>query len=147
MRKSRLLLLSVLPLLFLPDAGLCGGTDACRIVAAILSVYPPMDVGVSGSPAGIPGEPAGCLVLASAPTALIYGEVAPAEAVRGYFVGTGWEEEPRLSADGPGTVAFAFRGNDTLCRAEGGAPAWIEDGEWFMSDRYELAVECAPRPD
>ena len=70
------------------------------------------------------------------------GEVDPAEALRRHFEGTGWEEDARLAADGPGTTAFAFRKSGISCRAEGGAHAGIEDGKPFRSDRYELTVEC-----
>lgn len=150
MRKSRLLSLSVPLLLALPGIGLCDGIDDCRTVAAILSVYPPLEVVASAAPvrsAPDAAERPGCRVQASGPTALIFGEVDPAEAVGIYFAGTGWEEDARLSADGPGTTSFAFRRGGMMCRTEGGAHAWIEDGESFMSDRYEITVECTPQPD
>jgi hypothetical protein len=150
MRKFRLLSLSVPLLLTLPGIGLCDGIGDCRTVAAILSVYPPLEVVASAAPvrsALDATERPGCRVRASGPTELIFGEVDPAEAVGIYFAGTGWEEDARLAADGPGTMSFAFRREGILCRTEGGAHAWVEDGESFMSDRYEIAVECAPQPE
>jgi len=99
MRLPRLLLL-VIPLMFcLPGAGLCGKEDAgnptgrgrpipemvlgtCRTIAAILSVYPALEVRKSEETIrdlqGIPERP-GCRVIASGPTSGIAGEIDPAE--------------------------------------------------------------------
>ena len=150
MRKSRFLSLSVPLLLALPGIGLCDGIDDCRTVAAILSVYPPLEVVASAAPvraAPDAAERPGCRVQASGPAARIFGEVDPAEAVWIYFAGTGWEEDARLSADGPGTMSFAFRRDGVLCHTEGGAHAWLEDGEAFVSERYGIEVACAAHPE
>ena len=162
MKLPRLLLL-VIPLMFcLPGAGLRGEEDAgnptgrgrpipemvlgtCRTIAAILSVYPALEVRKSEETIrdlqGIPERP-GCRVIASGPASGIAGEIDPAEAVKVHFQGTGWMQEIRYAADGPGTTSFAFRKHGMLCRVSGGAHSWIEDGKPFTSERYELEAGC-----
>jgi hypothetical protein len=151
----------------LPGAGLCGGRDAgnptgmsqpipdkvsgtCRTIAAILAVYPALEVRKSEEPVrdvqGIP-ERHGCRIIAFGPTSGIAGETDPAEAVKRLLQGTGWTEEIRYAADGPGTTSFAFRKCGMLCWVSGGAHSWIEDGKPFSSDKYELEAGCGPEPD
>ena len=167
MRLLRLLLLVIPFMFFLPSAGICGRTDAgnpngmgrpvldkvlgtCQTIAAILSVYPTLEVRKSEEPIrdlqGIPERP-GCRIIAFGPTWGIAGEIDPAEAVRGHFQGTDWMEEISYAADGPGTTSFAFRKNRMLCRVSGGAHSWIEDGKHFTSEKYELEAGCVPDPD
>jgi len=150
MRKRRLLPMAVAFLLLFPGPGLCEGNGSCKTIAAILSVYPALEVRKSEGPVRSlrdATEHPGCSVHASGPTALILGDVDPAEALRRYFSGSGWEEDLRLAADGPGTTSFAFRKEGVFCRTSGGAHSWIEGGETFTSERYELTVECAPEPE
>lgn len=166
MRLLRLLL-PVIPLLFfLPGTGLCEGKDAvrpegksrpipdkvsgtCRTIAAILAVYPSLEVRKSEGPVldlqGGTVRP-GCRILASGPASGISGETDPAEAVRDMFQGSGWKEETRDSADGPGTTSFAFRNYGMSCRVKGGAHSWMEDGKLFSSEKYELEAGCVPDP-
>lgn len=166
--KLRRLLLPVISLMFfLPGAGICGRNDAgnpngmsqtipdkvlgtCQTIAAILSVYPTLEVRKSEEPIrdlqANPERP-GCRIIAFGPTWGIAGEIDPAEAVRGHLEGTGWMEEIRYAADGPGTTSFAFRKNRMLCRVSGGAHTWIEDGKPFTSERYELEAGCVSDPD
>jgi hypothetical protein len=166
MRLPRLLLLVMPFMLFLSGTGLGEGKDAgrpkgmsqtvtdkvsgtCRTIAAILAVYPALEVRKSKEPVrelqGIPERP-GCRIIASGPASGIVGEIDPAESVRGHFRGKGWKEEISYSADGPGTTSFAFRNDGILCRVSGGAHSWIEDGKPFTAERYELEAECVSEP-
>ncbi|MBP2668498.1 MAG: hypothetical protein H6Q80_700 [Deltaproteobacteria bacterium] len=164
MGKRHLLSLAVTFLFCFPGFGLCEGADAdrpngadpparvdargtCATIAAILTVYPPLEVRRSDGPVRDSrtfAEHPGCRVLVSGPTALIAGEVDPADAVRVFFAGTGWEEDIRLAADGPGTTSFVFRKNGIFCQLRGGANSWIEDGKTFTSETYELEAGCVP---
>ena len=149
MRKRPILPMAVAFLLFIPGSGLCEGNGSCRTIAAILSVYPALEVRKSEGPVRSlrdATERPGCRVHASGPTALILGEVDPAQALMRYFFDSGWEEDLRLTADAPGTTSFVFRKEGVFCRTSGGAHSWIEGGETFTSERYELTVECAPEP-
>lgn len=164
MRSLRLFSLVMSFMFLLPRAGLCEGKDAghtngarrpipgkvsgtCRTIAAILVVYPTLEVRKSEETIrnvpGIPERP-GCRVVASGPVSGIAGETDPAEAVKGQFQGDGWVEDIRYAADGPGTTSFAFRKNGILCRVTGGAHSWIEGGKHFTSDRYDLEAGCVP---
>jgi hypothetical protein len=149
---------------FLPVPGRCGveeaaqphgrnsripaaALDACRTVAAILVVYPSLEVRKSEGPVrDFPGdrEGTGCRIAASGPSSGIAGEIDPADAVRNLFREDGWIEDVRYAADGPGTTSFVFRKNGVCCRAGGGAHSWIEDGKAFTSETYELEAECIP---
>lgn len=136
-------------------AGPSSGTDrpapeaaraACRTIAAILAVYPTMEVGtaegpVRGMPAG--AERPGCRVFATSPAWGLVGEVPPDQALRDLMGQLGWEEDPRHTADGPGTASFALRKKGALCLVSGGAPSAIEEGGIFLAATYELLAECA----
>ncbi len=165
-KKQIVLSVALTVMVFLSGAGLCqeAGTGragrgnfpgpdtaigACRTIAAILSVYPALDVKMS------PGtvrdgkdrtERPGCRVHASGPTSGIAGEVRPDDAVRNWLGQAGWEEDPLCAADGPGTTSFAFRKDDVLCTVGGGAHSWIEDGQILTADRYELEAGCMADP-
>jgi hypothetical protein len=122
----------------------------CRTIAAVLSVYPPLEVRKSEEPVRDVqriSERPGCRVLASGPTSGMFGEIDPAEAVRGRFQGDGWMEDIRYAADGPGTTSFAFRKNRILCTVSGGAHSWIEDGKTFTSERYGIEAACVSEHD
>lgn len=167
MGKQRLLSLTASFLLCLPGVGLCEGNDpghrnganrpvpvdargTCATVAAILAVYPPLDVRRSDGPVRdfrTGAESPGCSVVVSGPAARIAADVDPAEAVRIFFLGTGWQEDDLYAADGPGTASFAFRKGGVICQLHGGAHSWIEDGVAYTSETYELEAGCAPRPD
>ncbi len=167
MKLLRLLLLIIPFMFFLPSAGICGSMDAgnpngmgqpipdnvlgtCRTIAAILSVYPTLEVRKSEEPIrDLPANPErpGCRIIAFGPAWGIAGEIDPAEALRSHLQGTGWMEDIRYAADGPGTTSFAFRKDRMLCRVSGGAHSWIEDGKPFTSDRYQLEAACVSDPD
>ena len=149
MRSSRLLCLAVFLPLLAPCPGRCE-EEPCRTVGAMLSVYPALDVRRSQAPptASPDGrQRPGCRVHASGPAAMLAGEVDPAEAVRRYFHGTGWEEDARPTADGPGTTSFAFRKAGMSCRTSAGARSRLEGVNTSGSDRYGITVECVPRSD
>jgi len=167
MSLQRLLLLLIPFMFFLPSAGLCEGKDAgppngmkqpipnmakgtCETIAAILAVYPTLEVRKSEGPVrDLQGtaERLGCRIIAFGPTSGIAGEIDPAEAVRGQLQGDGWMEDIRYSADGPGTTSFVFRKDRILCGVSGGAHSWIEDGKTFTSEKYELEAWCASNLD
>jgi hypothetical protein len=150
MRIRRHLSLTVAIFLSFPGLGLCEVYSSCGTIAAILAVYPTMDVWKSEGPVRSPRdatEHPGCRIHASSPTALLSGEVDPAEALRRYFSDSGWEEDSQFAADGPGTTSFAFRKRGVLCLASGGAHSWIDDGRISTSETYELTVECSLQPD
>ena len=164
MWKRRLLSLAVAFPLCLPYAGLCGGIESgrrngdhrpvpvsargtCATVASILAVYPPLAVRRSEGPVRderTGADSPGCRVRVSGTAALIAGEVDPGEALRLFFAGTGWEEDIREAADGPGTTSFAFRKDGVYCRLRGGAHSWVEDGKTFTSETYEFEAACVP---
>jgi hypothetical protein len=109
-----------------------------------------MEVRISEGPVRSPRDDiarSGCRVEAHSPHALISGEVDPAEALRSHFAGSGWEEDARLPADGPGITSIAFRKAGILCRGTGGVRPGVEGGRTSPPDRYEIAVECASWPD
>lgn len=164
MRSLRLFPLVMSFMFLLPRAGLCEGKDAgnlngmrqpkpdmvsgtCRTIAAILSVYPALEVRKSEGPvrvvSGIAERP-GCRVVSFGPVSGIAGETDPAEAVKGWLQGGGWVEDIRYAADGPGTTSFTFRKNGISCGVTGGAHSWIEDGKNLTSERYELEAGCVP---
>lgn len=166
MRLHHFPLLAITFMVFLPGTGMCGGKDAghpngmdrsipekvkgtCATIAAILSVYPTLEVGKSEGPdrdyQGIP-ERRGCRMIAFGPASGLAGEIDPAEAVRGWLRGDGWTEDMRYAADGPGTTSFAFRKYGILCRVSGGVHSWIEGGKTFTSERYNLEAGCVPDP-
>ena len=160
------LLLVIAFIFFLPGAGLCGGKDvgnpngmsqpisdkvsgACQKIAAIFAEYPALEVRESEGPVRGPqdiSELSGCRIIAFGPASGVAGEIDPAEAVRGRFQGDGWTEDPRYSADGPGTTSFVFRKGRIMCGVSGGAHSWIEDGKTIISERYELEAWCASNP-
>lgn len=84
----------------------------------------------------------GCRVVADAPTSTIVGHVEPDTTIRSRLSQDGWKEDLAYAADGPGTAAFAFRKEGTLCVFSLGAPSYLEDGEFITSDRYELDARC-----
>jgi hypothetical protein len=161
-KKRVVLALAVTFLIGIPWAGLCGETTSgpssvedpavsdnaggpCRTLAAILRVYPALEVRTSGGSvrdAGNESEPPGCRVHASGPTSAIAGEVAPDEAVRQLLEQGGWKEDPNYSADGAGTTSFALRKGGVLCLVSAGAPSGFEDGKFFTDDIYELDARC-----
>jgi hypothetical protein len=123
---------------------------SCETIAAILAGYPTLEIRKSEVPVrdlqGISERP-GCRINAFGPTSGIAGKIDPIEAVRGLFQGVGGTEDIRYAADGPGTTSFAFRKNRILCMVSGGAHSWIEDGEIFTSEWYELEARCVSDPD
>lgn len=161
--KRFLLGLAIPFLIAFPPAGLCGekipGSSSgeipevsgkaegpCRTLAAIVVVYPALEVTKSegpirDAPTGS-GFSAGCQVHASGSVSAVEGEVAPEDAVQQLFEQDGWTEDPSYSADGPGTTSFALRKEGILCRISAGAPAGIEDGKFFTDEIYELDAVC-----
>jgi len=150
MKNLRPLVLALPILLFLSGTGSVQEMAPCRTIAAILSVYPVLDVKMSqGAVRNLRDgtERPGCRVHASGPTSGIAGEVRPEEAVRDLLGQSGWVEDPLYGADGPGTASFAFRTDDVLCTASGGAHSWIENGKIVTADRYEIEAGCVAEPD
>lgn len=166
-RKRIVLPVALSVLIFLPGAGPCseegtGRADrvdppipdaargACRTIAAILSVYPVLEVNTSEGAVrdlrDAPDRP-GCRVLASGPASGLSGEVPPAESIRFLLGESGWEEDIHCSADGPGTTAFALRKNGVLCLFGGGAHSWIEDGKILTAERFEFEAGCVAAPE
>jgi hypothetical protein len=164
MRSQLLLLLAMTFMFFIPGPVICGVNTAghpaggkppvpgklkgtCETIAAILAVYPALEVRKSEGPVRVSQdipERSGCRVFASGPASGVAGEIDPAESVRVQFRWDGWIEDTRLAADGPGTSSFAFRKNGVLCMVSGGAHSWIEDGKTFTSERYDLKAACVP---
>jgi hypothetical protein len=162
MKKRFILALAVLLLVGVPWAVLCGektsahsgGEDPavsdktgkpCRTLAAILRVYPALEVRTSEGSVRDTGnefESPGCRVHASGPTTLIAGEVPPEVAVRQLLEQGGWKEDANYSADGAGTTSFALRKGGILCLVSAGAPSGFEDGKFFTDDIYELDARC-----
>jgi hypothetical protein len=162
MKMRFVLALAVSLLIGLPWAGLCGEKpfgpssgetpaalerkgESCRAIAAIVSVYPTLEVWkseVSVRDAENGSESPGCRVYAAGPTALIAGEVPPEVAVRQLLGQSGWNEDPNYSADGAGTTSFALRNGGILCLVNAGAPSGFEDGEFFTDEIYEFDAIC-----
>lgn len=161
--KKRFVLVLAIPLLIgVPWEGLCGeknsvppgGDDpavsgeaggSCRTIAAILRVYPALEVRKSGGSVRYVrngSESRGCRILASGPTSAVAGEVAPDEAVRQLLQQDGWKEDPGHAADGPGTTSFVLRKGGISCLVRGGAPSGIENGKVFSAGKYELDAQC-----
>ena len=123
---------------------------SCDAVAAILVVYPALEVRTSeGEVRDLQdgSERPGCRVLAVGPTSEIAGEVNPSEALRSLLPQAGWEEDLRYAADGPGTTSFALRKNGILCLFSGGAHSWVEDGTILSAKTYEFQAGCASEPE
>lgn len=120
--------------------------DSCRTIAAILAVYPTLEVRLSEGAVRDPQDGAerfGCRVHASGPTSGMTGEVQPEESIRFLLGESGWEEDPRYAADGPGTTSFALRKRGVLCFFSGGAHSWIEDGKTWTSESHDFEAGCA----
>jgi hypothetical protein len=149
--RIRPALVLALPFLIgLSGAGLCQVPDtaegSCRVIAAILVVYPALSVRLSEGPVRNPLDGSvrtGCRVHASGPASGMAGEVPPEEPIRFLLGESGWKEDARYSADGPGTTSFALRRHGILCRFSGGAHSRIEDGKILSSETYEFEAECA----
>lgn len=122
-------------------------SEACRTIAAIVRIYPALEVRKIADP--VPGAQngsgsfAGCRVLASGPASTVAGEVLPEDAVRELLQQGGWKEDPDYSADGPGTSSFGLRRGGTLCLVTAGAPSGVEDGKIFTDDTYRFEARCA----
>jgi hypothetical protein len=85
-----------------------------------------------------------CHAHTSAPTATVAEGAAPSTVIRNYLTDTGWREDLRYAADGPGTSGFTFRKGDILCRFNVGAPAYLEDGKIISAELYEIDAVCPP---
>lgn len=124
--------------------------DSCRTIAAILAVYPTLEVRVSSGavrdPQGGP-ERSGCRVHASGPAAGLAGEVPPEEPIRFLLWESGWEEDARYAGTGPGAVSFALRKHGLLCRFAGDSPPGAEGRKVLPSRTYTFEAECAEEPD
>lgn len=123
--------------------------EACRTIAAILAVYPVLEVKTTEGPVRDPldgSERAGCLVFASGPASGLAGEVPPEEPIRFLMGESGWEEDPRYAADGPGTTSFALRKGSGLCLFGGGAPSGIEGDTFLGAERFVFEAGCTGNP-
>lgn len=137
-------------------AGHAGGDTApdtaagsCRTIAAILSVYPSLEVRTSeGSIRDDRDgtERPGCRIHASGPASGVDGEVPPEESIRFLLGESGWEEEFRHAADGPGTAFLALRRNGLFCTFRGGERASGETGKIVAAGRYESTAACFAVP-
>jgi hypothetical protein len=119
----------------------------CGTIAAIVAVYPTLEVRKTleepdRSTVGGTSR-AGCRVVASGPIRGIVGEVPPVQAIRDLLRQSGWKEDPRLAADGPGTASIGLRKDGLLCIVSGGAPSGVEDGKPFTGEKYDLTARCA----
>lgn len=89
-------------------------------------------------------ERRGCRLAFAKPTAELGQGASPEEALREKLAARGWRDDPRHSADGPGTTVFGLRKGAVLCIISAGAQAWIDDdGEFGVSDTYEFEATCA----
>jgi len=122
---------------------------SCRTIAAILSVYPTLEVRTSEGAIrdGRDGsERPGCRVHASGPASGVAGEVPPEESIRFLLGEFGWKEDFRHAADGPGTSSLALRRNGLFCTFRGGARSPVENGKILAADRYEGMAVCFSEP-
>jgi len=89
-------------------------------------------------------ERRGCRLAFSKPTAELGEGAWPDEALHEKLTRLGWRDDPRYSADGPGTTVFGLRKGEVLCIISAGAQAWIDDdGEFGVSDTYDFEATCA----
>lgn len=125
-----------------------GLRNACERIAATLreiGLQPELTEGQVGHALSERAQ-VGCRVVADAPTSTIVGRVDPDTTIRSRLSQDGWKEELTYAADGPGTAAFAFRKEGTLCVFSLGASSYLEDGEFVTADRYELDARCVSEP-
>lgn len=64
-------------------------------------------------------------------------------AVRIAFRDSGWDEDTRSAADGPGTTAFAWESADVRCEVAAGRPASLADGGIVEEGTVYLEARCA----
>ncbi|NNG15560.1 MAG: hypothetical protein HKM89_03690 [Gemmatimonadales bacterium] len=84
-----------------------------------------------------------CRVVASGPTASIDEARNPGDRIRSRLAASGWLEDFRYAADGPGTSAYAFRSSGSLCVFRVSAPSYLsEDGEIVVAERYDVKAGC-----
>jgi hypothetical protein len=89
-----------------------------------------------------------CKVTAYGPTAAIDAARDPGDQIRSRLAASGWEEDLRYAADGPGTSAYAFRRGAGLCVFHVGAPSYLSDKEDIVvAERYEVKAGCLADPD
>jgi hypothetical protein len=86
-----------------------------------------------------------CRVVASGPTASVDEARDPGNYIRNRLAASGWEEDLRYAADGPGTSAYAFRSGRSVCVFSVGAPSYLsDDGKIVVAERYEVSAGCFP---
>jgi len=151
MKRLPVLAPAILLLIQVSGTGLCQEKvrASCDAVAAILVVYPALEVRTStgkirdlrdGS------DRPGCRVQAFGPTLGFPGEVRPDASIRRIMSQDGWEEDLCYAADGPGTTSFALRKRGILCLFHGGAPSGVEDGKIVSAERYQFEAGCSSEP-
>lgn len=127
-----------------------GALPSCRLIAAILGVYPNLTVRTSEGPVRDPisgQERSGCLVRAAGPARILVGEVPPDRALRDLLGQLGWDEDPRRAPGDPGTTSFALRKDRVLCLFTGDALSGTEFVKAFAKETYELAAGCTAQTD
>jgi len=123
---------------------------SCRIIAAILGVYPNLAVRTLEGPVldllGTFEQPA-CRVHAAGPARVLVGEVPPARALRELLGQLGWEEDPRLIPGDWSDTSFLLRKESVLCLFTGDALSGTEFVTAFRKETYELEAMCAAKRD
>ena len=166
MRQRRPMVLAVPLILFLSGAGFSqeraaghpGGeataaperaAGSCSTIAAILSVYPTLEVrtseGAIRDDRDGPERP-GCRVHASGPASGLVGETPPEESIRFLLGESGWEEDSRYAVAGPGTASLALRRNGIFCIFRGETRSFVENGKILEVGRYEGTAVCFAEP-
>lgn len=123
---------------------------SCRIIAAILGVYPNLAIRTLErpilDPLGTFEQPA-CQVRAAGPARVLVGEVPPARALRELLEQLGWEKDPHLLPSDWSDTSFLFRKNSVLCMFTGDVLSGTEFVTAFRKETYELEATCAAKQD
>ncbi len=69
----------------------------------------------------------------------------PLGKLRTHLGETGFKEEMRYAADGPGTMAFGFTRDGITCVISGGVPSSLEDGVIVSDSIFSIRAICTPR--
>lgn len=63
--------------------------------------------------------------------------------MRNRLAASGWAEDLRYAADGPGTSTYSFRSDRGVCVFHVGAPSYLsDDGDIVVAERYEVSAGC-----
>ncbi len=86
-----------------------------------------------------------CILTSKAPTNTMTEGADPLGDLRKWLADSGFEEDMRYMADGPGTSSAGLRRDPILCVVSGGVPASLEEGEIVSSEQFSLHVICTIR--